>query len=132
MTDHVQTCPQFPSRKLCICYGHIGHTDYNIRTDLKQLYIYDVSPRKTKTQKMHNHRNERLGFRFAFLWLFLMYFDWVFCFFSTKEVTRSGLILPNSITLFLFLFSVLLFACCVQVDIYEGSGRPNTTVPNYV
>ena len=27
---------KFPSRKLCICYGH---TDYNIRTDLNQLYI---------------------------------------------------------------------------------------------
>ena len=39
-----------------------------------------------------------------------MVFDGVFCIFSTKEVTRSGLILPNCITLFLFLFSVLLFA----------------------
>ena len=49
-------------------------------------------------------------FASTFLQLYLAFFDGVFCIFSTKEVTRSGMILPNSITLFLFLFSVLLFA----------------------
>ena len=39
-----------------------------------------------------------------------MFFDGVFCIFSTKEVTKSGMILPISITLFLCLFSAVLFA----------------------
>ena len=71
--------------------------------------------------------HEWLDFKCAFLWFYLMVFDGVFCILSTKEVSRSGLILPNCITLFLFLF------LCCSLLLCPGTRRvPNTRVPNYV
>ena len=64
----------------------------------------------------------RSFFASIFLQLYLVFFDGVFCIFSTKEVSRAELILLNSITSFLFLFSQ--HCCCIQVHWDEGGRVP--------
>ena len=79
------------------------------------------------TEITYGRRRWTWFWKCAFLWHYLMFFDGVFCILSTKEVTRSGLILHNCITLFLFVFSALFFPVVSRLT--DKRGCPNVWWP---